>query len=153
MPPASFRVRILINAAPDQVYDYVMDLTRHGEWSADPVQIVALTSGPVTAGSRYRSTAQSHGVTFKTELEVTEYNPPSRFAFEGEDATGKFSHVFTFQPQAGGTLVTRRIRFDATLIQWLVFLVVLYPVRIPSAKRTLQQLKQKIEGSAPTFPT
>jgi uncharacterized protein YndB with AHSA1/START domain len=146
MPPASFRVQIPINAAPAKVYAYVSDLTRHGEWSSDPVQIIALTSGPVTAGSRYRSTAQSHGVTFNTELEVTEYNPPSRFAFEGEDGTGKFSHVFTFQAQGGGTLVTRRIQFEATLIQWLVFLAVLYPVRIPSAKRTLQQLKQKMEG-------
>jgi hypothetical protein len=86
-------------------------------------------------------------VTFNTDLKVTECDPPSRFAFEGEDATGKFSHIFTFQPQSGGTLVTRRIRFDATWIQWLVFLVVLYPVRMPSAKQTLQRLKEKMEAA------
>jgi uncharacterized protein YndB with AHSA1/START domain len=145
MPLASFRVHILIHAPPSKVFDYVSDLTRHGEWSSDPIQIMALTPGDVTVGSRYRSTAQSHGVTFQTELEVMEYNPPSRFAFRGADATGKFDHLFTFQPYDRGTLVTRRIRFEATLMQWLVFLVVLYPVRIPSAKRTLSRLKEKME--------
>jgi hypothetical protein len=146
MPPASFRVQILIKGTPETVFDYVSDLTRHGEWASDPVQITALTGGPVTVGSLYRSTAQSHGVTFSTDLRVTRCDPFSHFAFEGEDATGRFSHLFTFQGQRGGTLVTRRIRFDATWIQWLVFLVVLYPVRIPSAKRTLQRLKEKMEG-------
>ncbi len=146
MPPASFRVSVLINVRPDKVFDYVSDLTRHGEWSSDPVQITALTSGKVRVGSRYRSTAQSHGVTFNTDLEVTEWNPPSQFGFQGEDATAKFSHLFTFRPYNDGTLVTRWIRFDATLIQWLAFLVVLYPVRIPSAKRTLQLLKEKMEA-------
>ena len=145
MPLASFRVHILIHAPASKVFDYVSDLTRHGEWSSDPVQIIPLTSGEVAVGSRYRSTAQSHGVTFHTELEVTECEPPSRFAFRGADSTGQFDHLFTFQPRDQGTLVTRRIRFDATLIQWLVFLLVLYPVRIPSAKRTLGRLKERME--------
>ncbi len=145
MPPASFRVSVLIDAQPGKVFDYVSDLTRHGEWSSDPVRIVPLAAGEIGVGSRYRSTAESHGVTFNTDLEVTEWNPPSQFGFRGGDATGKFSHVFTLRPHKDGTLVTRRIRFDATLVQWLLFLVVLYPVRIPSAKRTLQLLKEKME--------
>ena len=145
MPLASFHVQLVINTPPEKVFDCVSDLTRHGEWSSDPVQIVALTPGEVALGSRYRSSAQSHGVTFQTELEVTEYDRPSRFAFRGADATGNFDHVFTFQPNDEGTLVTRRIRFQATPMQWLVFLAVLYPVRIPSARRTLGRLKEKME--------
>ena len=147
MPIASFRVSIKINASPDKVFAYISDLTRHGEWAADPLQIAALTPGQISMGSRYRSTAQSHGITFNTELEVTEYSAPSRFAFVGEDATGKFSHVFTFQTHQGGTLLTRRINFTASFFQWLVFWVLLYPARIPSARRTLELLKARLEHS------
>jgi uncharacterized protein YndB with AHSA1/START domain len=146
MPIAVFTVAVVIQCPPEKVFAYVADLSRHAEWAADPLQITALTPGPVNLGSRYRSTAQSHGLTFNSELRVTEYLPPERFAFGGADATGKFSHEFTFQPHPSGTRVTRRIQFTATLAQWLVFLLVLYPVRLPSARRTLKLLKNRLEA-------
>jgi len=152
MPPASFRVNIVVDAPPETVFPYVSDLTRHGEWSSDPVDIRAMSAGPIAVGSRYRSTARSHGATFTTELVVTRYELPACFAFEGEDATGKFRHIFTFQLRDGVTLVTREIRFSANLGQWLVFFLVLYPVRLPSARRTLQLLKQKVEGDLRAKP-
>lgn len=145
MSLASFSVSIMIQATPENVFAYIADLTRHPEWASDPVQIVAITEKPVRVGSRYRSEAQSHGITFKAELVVTKYDPPVCFGFSGVDATGKFSHEFKLIPQKGATLLKRKINFDATLLQWLTFLVVLYPVRIPSAKRTLQLLKQRLE--------
>ena len=148
MPPASFRASILVDAPPETVFAYVADLTRHGEWSSDPVSIQAISAEPAAAGSRYRSSAQSHGVTFTTDLEVTRFEPPACFAFQGEDATGKFQHIFTFRPHGGETLVTREIHFSTTLAQWLAFFLVLYPVRLPSAKRTLQLLKQRLEGDS-----
>lgn len=145
MPLASFSVSITIQAAPETVFAYIADLTRHPEWASDPVKIVAIPDGPVGIGSRYRSEAQSHGITFKAELVVTDYDPPTHFSFAGTDATGNFSHEFKLIPQQGATLLKRTINFNATLFQWLTFLVVLYPVRIPSAKRTLQLLKQRLE--------
>lgn len=148
MPVASFSVSTTIQAAPETVFAYISDLTRHPEWASDPVKITPITDGPIRVGSRYYSEAQSHGITFKAELVVTEYDPPKRFGFSGNDATGKFSHEFTLSSQPGGTLLRRKINFDATLLQWLTFLIVLYPVRIPSAKRTLQLLKQRLEQEA-----
>lgn len=145
MPVASFSVSTNILAAPETVFAYISDLTRHPEWASDPVKITAITNGPVGVGSRYRSEAQSHGITFKAELTVTEYDPPKRFGFSGSDATGNFSHEFVLTPQHNGTHLQRNITFDATFTQWLTFLIVLYPVRIPSAKRTLQLLRQRLE--------
>jgi len=145
MPPGTIRVSILIDAGPESVFAYVSDLTRHGEWSADPLKIAAIAPGPVAVGSRYRSAAGSHGVDFHTDLTVTVFEPPVRFAFRGEDATAKFLHTFTFEPSQGGTLVRRQIQFQANLLQWLTHLLVVYPVRIPSARRTLQLLKEQIE--------
>lgn len=146
MPRVAFTVSTPVNAAPEDVFAYVSDLSRHGEWASDPVQIVPLSNSPIAVGSRYRSTAQSHGATFHSELEVTEYTRPTRFAFVGEDSTGRVNHLFTFQSTENGTLVTRQMQFDVNLLQWLAYLVVVYPVRIPSARRTLQLLKQRLES-------
>jgi hypothetical protein len=77
---------------------------------------------------------------------VTQYTRPTRFAFVGEDSTGRVNHLFTFQSTENGTLVTRQMQFDVNLVQWLAYLVVVYPVRIPSARRTLQLLKQRLES-------
>jgi len=145
MPSASIRAEISINASPKKVFDYVSDLIQHGEWSADSVQIVALSSGSIAVGHQYRSTARSRGITFKAEMEVTEYDPPRYFAFKGFDETGKFSHRFTFQPHGDGTLVTRQTHLDANLIQMPVFLIALYPLRVYAAKKALRLLKEKIE--------
>jgi uncharacterized protein YndB with AHSA1/START domain len=148
MPVASFSVSVDIQASPETVFAYISDLTRHPEWASDPVKIAAITTGPVGIGSRYRSEAQSHGITFKAELTVTEYDPPRRFGFSGSDTTGNFLHEFALTPQQNGTHLQRKITFDATFLQWLTFLIVLYPIRIPSAKLTLQLLKQRLEQRA-----
>src|SRR5215510_7221848 len=130
MPSASIQAKVVINAPTKKVFDYVSDLTRHGEWSADSVQIVALSPGQIAVGSRYRSTVQSRGITFNAEMEVTEYDSPTCFAFKGSDETGTFSHRFIFEPSTDGTLVIRQTHLGANLIQTLVFLVALYPVRV-----------------------
>jgi hypothetical protein len=62
MPTTSISFHTNINARPEVVFAYIADLTQHGEWTANPVQIEALSSGPVTVGSRYRSTAHVNGI-------------------------------------------------------------------------------------------
>lgn len=150
MPKASFAVKTWINAAPATVCAYVSDLTRHGEWSANALQIEALTPGPPAPGSRYRSTAIVNGITFNAELEVLELQPPERFVFAGHDATGRFEHVFTFRAVQGGTQVERRVNFDLSPRQWLMYWVLLLPVRLPAANRALNLLKARLEQAGPS---
>ena len=145
MPTTSIRFYTNIKARPEVVFAYVADLTRHGEWTANPVQIEALASGPVAVGSRYRSTAQVNGILFTAELRVTEYQPFTRFGFVGEDKTGTFEHQFTFGPDQGRTRVERKINFTLTLSQWLMFQILLYPVRRPAGKKALHLLKDQLE--------
>lgn len=146
MPTASLQVSITVRAAPAEVFAYTADLTRHGEWASDPVHIELESAAPAAPGSRYRSTAQSHGMTFTSTLEVTRYEPPVLFEFRGADATSKFRHTFTFKAVPGGTLLTRRMEMGLTPAQWLAFYVLLLPVRLPSARRSLKRLKQALEA-------
>jgi uncharacterized protein YndB with AHSA1/START domain len=148
MPKAAFAVSTIIHATPERVFSYASDLTRHGEWSANQLTIEPLAPGRPAAKSRYRSTAVVNGITFNAELEVKELAPPDRFVFAGQDATGRFQHTFTFRAVRGGTNVERRVDFDLSVRQWLMFWVLLYPVRLPAARRSLESLKLRLEQSA-----
>ena len=125
MPKASFHIHTTIKARPETVFGYVADLTKHGEWAANPLQIELISPDPVALGSRYRSTAQVNGLTFAAEIQVNAYEPPTRFGFAGEDRTGRFEHQFAFQPSGPGTWLERRVNFELTLRQWLVFAALL----------------------------
>ncbi len=146
MPTASLRVSVIIQASPETVFQYTADLAKHSEWSDNPVRIEPDFSGPAQVGSRYHSTAHSHGITFTTDLLITRLEPSRLFAFEGQDSTSKFRHIFRLEPVQGGTRVTRTMELQQNHLQWLIFYVVLFPVRIPSAKRSLQGLKERLES-------
>ena len=152
MPQASFRVRTTINAEPEVIFGYVADLAQHGQWAANQLQIEPVSPGPAAVGSRYRSMAQVNGITFIAELQVTKYQPPREFAFAGEDETGRFEHRFTIQPHAHGAQVERQVRFTLTPRQWLMFLLLLYPVRLPAAKKALGLLKRRVEQRSDSRP-
>ena len=145
MPKTSFRVHTVINAAPETVFGYVADLSKHSEWAANPLQIERISAGPIAIGSRYRSTAQVNSINFMAELQVNTYEPPTRFGFAGEDRTGRFEHQFAFRPSNMGTWLERRVNFELTLQQWLMFAALLYPVRLPAAKTALRLLKARLE--------
>ncbi len=115
MPNASLSASIFINAKSDFAFDYVSDLSKHGEWSANPLQVEAINAAPVGLGKQYRSNATVKGLAFTAELIVTEYQRPTLFAFEGHDSTGKFLHKFTFISKDNGTYLTRYISFTLTL--------------------------------------
>ena len=145
MPKASFRVQTTINANPDVIFESIADLTRHSLWAANQLQIEPVSPSPTAIGSRYRSTAQVNQMTFTAELHVTKYLPFQEFAFAGEDQTGRFAHQFTLRPTNQGIRVERLVSFTLTLKQWLLFLVLLYPVRLPAAKKALELLKRHLE--------
>ena len=147
MPSASFHVSTDIHASPEAVFAYVSDLTKHGEWSANPVHIQPLGPETVAIGSRYHSHAQLNNLQFETDLIVTDYLPPTRFGFSGEDSTGKFQHLFIIQPGPSGAHLERRVTFSLTRRQWLLFLLILYPIRLPAARKALLALKTRLENS------
>jgi hypothetical protein len=136
---ASFGAEIDVGVTPDVAYRCVADLARHAEWSADPIEITP--DGP----DRFRSVATSKGKRIEAALSVVERRPPELFAFEVEDATGRWVHRFTFTPSAAGTLVRRAITGSLTVPQLLLFWLVLLPIKKPNARRSLGKLKELLE--------
>lgn len=140
--------RVLINASPEAVFAYVSDLTRHPEWSGGRLKIEALSPGPVTVGSRYLSHGDVAGQKDRpNQLRVTEYQPPTRFAFVAQDPDfGEVPHEFSFTPQVGGTLLERTVTVTLPPLRAFIFRTFILPlIGGPMMDKALGALKGKLE--------
>lgn len=147
MPSPSFSVSIEIRAERNAVFEYVSDLSKHGEWAGNALRVEPIDDAPIGVGKKYRSYASARGREFHAELVITEFSRPNVFAFSGSDETGKFLHRFTFENIENRTRVTREIHFDLSLPQYAFYLLALNRVRMPMARKAMQRLNSKLEAS------
>ena len=137
-----------ISAKPEDVFPYLSDLTRHGEWN-ESLRVEAASDGPAAVGSQYRSTGRMMGKEFQNEVRITELESPTRLSFISNDGKNDFLQEFTFQPVGGGTSLERRVTFEMNPLMMLMFKAVIGPlVANPSMNKSLKSLKGKLEQSA-----
>ncbi len=144
MPTVSWTFSIHIRVKPEEAFAYVADLTRHGEWGATPLKVEAVSSALVMAGSQYRSIGHMMGRDIHNDLRVTDYQPSSRFSFAAKSRMGEFRHEFTFQSQAGGTLVVRTVSAVVSPLRKLLYRLIDAVTR-PMNEKALQLLKAQLE--------
>jgi uncharacterized protein YndB with AHSA1/START domain len=63
-----------------EVFAYVTDPTKTPEWSSLTLECTAEGTGPIGVGSRIRTVAKFLGHRAESKAEVTEYDPPRKFA-------------------------------------------------------------------------
>lgn len=147
MSQAAFNYRISIDAKPEDVYAYVADLTKHGEWSEN-LKVESVSGGAVGVGSEYRSTGRMMGREIENHVRVVEYEPPTRFSFTADDGKTEFRQEFTFSSGNGGALLERRVSVEMNPIMTMLFKAVIGPlVANPSMNKSLNNLKAKMERS------
>lgn len=99
-----------VQSSPEEIFALVSDIERHGEWSPQVFEATRLDSGPISVGTRYRTAGQKgarKGSMRTTEVVVTEFEPPSRFAFEATEAAGTYRTAFVISPLGTGSRVGR----------------------------------------------
>jgi uncharacterized membrane protein len=74
-----------IAKSPPEVFAYLDDLRRHGEWQTQIENVELLTEGPTRVGTRAVDTRRVPGGRRKITYEITEHDPPRRAAFRGLD--------------------------------------------------------------------
>lgn len=106
---------------PSSVFDYVADVSRHGEWASagDHMKASAESPGPPSMGSRYVAEGISFGSSWQARMlngkpvpsvvTITALEAPKRLAFDAENPNWVFHHEFTFSPAGGGTRVERHV--------------------------------------------
>jgi len=74
---------IEINRSPKDVFAYLDQLERHGEWQGEIVSATRETDGPVGVGTRVREIRKMGRREIDASYEITEHDPPHRTAFRG----------------------------------------------------------------------
>jgi uncharacterized protein YndB with AHSA1/START domain len=147
--------RIHIDAAPEEVYAMVADVTRMGEWSPEcyRCQWIEGATGPAV-GARFRGYSKSRFLRWSRTVVVTAADPGREFAFTtltdfiNADST---NWRYRFEPENGGTAVTESYEVTKTprLIIRVISAIAGRPHEmVPHMNQTLARLKAVAEGMA-----
>jgi uncharacterized membrane protein len=104
---------IEVNRSPDDVFAYLDQLERHGEWQPAIVATSGVSSGPVGVGTRATDMRRGPaGTKISVTYEIVEHDPPRRVRFEGVNGAVRPSGTITVEPVDGGAKSSVRLELD-----------------------------------------
>jgi uncharacterized membrane protein len=106
------RESIEIDRRPEEVFAYLDQLDRHGEWQGNIVSTRVETEGPTRVGSRAVNRRKVPGGERDIRYEVTEHDPPRMVSFRGTDGPVRPVGTLTVEPLDGGSRSRVAIEFD-----------------------------------------
>ena len=112
-PPPPFASLAVIDAPIERVWSELVDIEGQPRWMHEMKAVTVLTPPPVGVGTRGVATVRIFGLAATDPVEVTAFEPPTRFAIRHE-GTFTGGGVITLEPGADGT--TTIVRWDETLI-------------------------------------
>lgn len=139
---------ITIDRAPDVVYNYLADVSKHSEWSPKPFRVEG-ASGPVKTGDKFSSVGQIPGdKDHRNEVTVTEATMPSRLVLDSEEKGQHFINTFELSAEGSGTKLTRT--FDAPTPGFplsVIFPLIMVGLVRPDVQKGLNTFKANLERS------
>jgi uncharacterized protein YndB with AHSA1/START domain len=133
---------------PAKVFDYLADVTRHGEWSPKAYRVEAL-SGPVAQGTTFTSYGWVPGDgDHRNDVEVTTFDPPRLLVLTSSEKGATFVNTFTLTPSGAGTRVDRVMdmpRPDGVV--GMLFPVLVRLVVRPAVGKGMTLLKKRVESA------
>lgn len=103
---------IEIHRPPEDVFAYLDQFDRHGEWQSQIVSATIETEGPVRVGTRVRETRRFGGREQDTSFEITEHEPPHKSAFRGVVGPVRPAGTVTVEPLGDGSKSRVSVEFD-----------------------------------------
>ena len=139
-----------IAKSPQEVFAYLDDLGRHGEWQEQIESVEVLTEGPTRAGSRAVDTRRVPGGRRKITYEITEHDPPRKASFRGLDGPIRPVGTVTVEPIDDGR--RSRVTLELDLVGHGVLGKLLAPLARSDARKRIPQdqarLKERLESGA-----
>jgi uncharacterized membrane protein len=139
---------IEIARPPEDVFAYIDDLSRHGEWQTAIEQVTVETEGPTRVGSRARDRRRVPGGVREITYEITEHDPPRRASFRGVDGPVRPVGTVSVIPlDASRSRVMLELDFEGRGIGKLLLPLVRRDVakHVPADQ---QRLKERLEAGA-----
>jgi len=94
---------IEIDRRPEDVFAYLDDVERHGEWQEQIVGVERQDDGPLRVGSHVRETRRVPGGDRTMTYEVTEHDPPRRSSFRVLDGPVRAEGTISIEPIGDGS--------------------------------------------------
>jgi uncharacterized membrane protein len=151
---AAITESVEIDRRPEDVFAYIDDLERHGEWQEEIVSVRVEGGGPTKVGTRAiqrrKIWRKMPGRGQTMAYEITEHDPPRSFAFRGIDGPIRPLGKGTIEPLDGGerSRVTLEFDFEAPGIGGKI----LRPMALAQARKGIpkgqQRLKERLEPGA-----
>jgi uncharacterized membrane protein len=139
-----------IAKSPQEVFAYLDDLSRHGEWQRQIESVEVLTEGPTRVGSRAVDTRRTPGGRQRITYEITEHDPPRRAVFRGLDGPIRPEGSVTVEPLDDGR--RSRLTLELDLVGHGLMGKLLAPIARRDARKNIPQdqarLKERLESGA-----
>jgi uncharacterized membrane protein len=138
-----------IARSPQDVFAYLDDLGRHGEWQEQIVDVKVETEGPTRVGSRATDTRRVPGGPRQFTYEITEHDPPRKASFRVVDGPVRPFGSITVEPVGDGSSsrVTLSLDFEGHGVGKL-----LAPLARRDARKQVPKdqarLKERLESGA-----
>jgi uncharacterized membrane protein len=94
---------IEINRKPEDVFAYLDDVKRHGEWQEQIVDVQPQDDGPLRVGSRVKETRRVPGGDRSMTYEITEHDPPRQSSFRVLDGPVRAVGTVSVEPVGDGS--------------------------------------------------
>jgi uncharacterized protein YndB with AHSA1/START domain len=145
----SIEGEITIARPVEVVFDYDADQTNEPHYNPAMVRAEKETTGPIDAGTRFRSAVRSAGRTVEMLIETTAYDRPRLLSTTTRMEQMDIDYTLTFEPVPGGT----RMRWSGQVqpkggLRWLGPLVAWLGRR--QERRIWSSLKRHLEGAPET---
>jgi hypothetical protein len=103
---------IEIDRKPEDVFAYLDDVQRHGEWQEQIVAVEPQNDGPLRVGSRVKETRRVPGGDRTMTYEVTEHDPPRQSSFRVLDGPVRADGTISIEPIGDGSRSKLTITID-----------------------------------------
>lgn len=103
---------IEIARPPEEVFAYLDQLERHGEWQDEIVSSKLETEGPTRVGSRATDTRRMPGGPRDITYEIVEHDPPHKTSFRGLEGPVRAVGTVTVEPVDNGSRSRVMLEFD-----------------------------------------
>jgi uncharacterized protein YndB with AHSA1/START domain len=128
---------------PEDVFAYLDQLERHGEWQTEIISTTRETAGPTAVGTRATDLRRVPGGKQSVTYEITEHDPPRRSAFRGLNGPVRPVGSVTVEPAGeGGSKVTLELDLRG---HGLVGVVVA-PLALRHARKTVPQDQERLKA-------
>ena len=138
---------IEIDRRPEDVFAYLDQPERHGEWQTQIVSAKVEAEGPVGVGTRVREIRKIGGREQDTSYEITEHEPPRKSSFRG--TVGPVRPVGTVMVEPVGDGSKSRVSLEFNLVRHGIGVLIAPFARMQAKKeipKTQEQLKATLEG-------